>query len=171
MRLLGAILAGGQATRFGSDKAHVIIDGTRLLDAVAHALSQQTDALIVCGREDPAYTCLPDRPEPGLGPLGGLSAALAHAKVNGFDAVLSSGCDAFNLPVDLASNLAGEGPAIAQSQPVIGLWPAALSGTLDAFLANGGRALYGFAERVEARSVQFDPPIANMNSPEDVPRS
>ena len=145
-----------------------MIDGQRLIDRVAARLSGQTEALVVCGRQDSAFTCIPDRPQPGLGPLGGLCAALHHAGENGFDAVLSSGCDAANLPRDLADHLAGDGPAIVQSQPVIGLWPAPLANELDSLLADGGRALYGFAERVGARLVRFDPPIANVNRPEDL---
>lgn len=166
---MGAILAGGQSRRFGSDKAEALIDGLRLIDRVAGALSRQTAALIVCGRDDPAFRCIPDRPEAGLGPLGGLCAALHHAAAHGYDAVLSTGCDAPNLPMDLAEVLAGDGPAIVQSQPVIGYWPVALAGELDRFLADGGRALYGFAEHAGARLERFDPPIANVNRPDDLP--
>ena len=38
MRVLGAILAGGQSRRFGSDKASASLDGKSLLDHVADAL-------------------------------------------------------------------------------------------------------------------------------------
>lgn len=124
---------------------------------------------MICGREEPGLDGLEDRPEPGLGPLGGLNAALHHARLHGFDAVLSAGCDAPNLPRDLAATLAGEGAGIVQSQPVVGLWPTALCGALDAFIAKGGRALYGFAEQVGARRVRYDPPLININRPEDLP--
>lgn len=167
---MGAILAGGQAARFGSDKAHALYDGERLIDRVARALSGQTDALVIGGREEPGFTCLPDRPEGGLGPLGGLNAALHHARDNGFGWVLSAGCDVPNLPEDLVDALAGEGAGIVQSQPVVGLWPASLAFALDQFLNDGGRALYGFAERVDARMVRFDPPLLNVNKPEDLPQ-
>lgn len=111
---------------------------------------------------------LPDRPSTGLGPLGGLNAALHHAAERGFTHVLSTGCDVPNLPPDLAETLAGDGPAIVQSQPVIGLWPAELAPRLEAFIAGGGRALYGFAESVSARQIGFDPPLMNVNRPEDL---
>ncbi|MEL6878324.1 MAG: molybdenum cofactor guanylyltransferase [Pseudomonadota bacterium] len=168
MTILGAILAGGHARRFGSDKAHALYDGERLIDRVAAALRAQCDDLIVCGREEPGFTCIPDRPAPDLGPLGGLNAALAYASDNGFTHVLSAGCDVPNLPTDLAETLAGEGAAIVRSQPVIGLWPAELAGVLDTFIADGGRALYGFAEAIGARQIAFDPPLLNVNSPEDL---
>ncbi|MFN2099211.1 molybdenum cofactor guanylyltransferase [Altererythrobacter sp. MF3-039] len=162
------MLAGGKAQRFGSDKAEARIGGKRLIDRVAASLSGQTDALVVCGREDPEFTCIADRPEPGLGPLGGLCAALHYAQTHSFKAVLSSGCDALNLPESLAEHLSGDGPGVVQSQPVIGYWPSSLARDLDAFIAGGGRALYGFAEHVGARLERFDPPIANVNRPEDL---
>lgn len=129
--------------------------------------------MIVCGREEPGYTCVPDRPEPDLGPLGGLNAALHYAEEQGFDAVLSAGCDIPNLPPDLAEILGAETlslhrSAIVQSQPVVGLWPVGIAKELEAFLADDGRALYGFAEKAGARMVRFDPPLMNINRPEDL---
>jgi molybdopterin-guanine dinucleotide biosynthesis protein A len=131
-------------------------------------LAAQCKALVICGREETGFDCLPDRPERGLGPLGGLNAALHHAKAHGFDAVLSAGCDIPNLPTDLAKVLAGEGAAIVQDQPVVGLWPVALAAELDAYLAEGGRSLYRFAERVNARQLTINPPLMNINRPEDL---
>ena len=63
--------------------------------------------LVVCGREEPGFRCIPDWPEAGLGPLGGLAAALRHAGEQGFSRVLSAGVDAPDLPHDLAAMLAG----------------------------------------------------------------
>ena len=47
----------------------------------------------------------------------------------------------------------------AASQPVIGLWPAKLAPELDRFLADGGRALYRFAEAVHARQIALEAPL------------
>ncbi|MFL0355293.1 molybdenum cofactor guanylyltransferase [Erythrobacter sp. GH1-10] len=169
LNILGAILAGGQSRRFGSDKAHARYNGFRLIDLVYDHLSVQCDAIVVCGREEEGFECVSDLPEAGLGPLGGLNAALSHAAANGFTHVLSAGCDVPNLPPDLADTLSGESAAIVQSQPVIGLWPVAVGGSLAEFLEDGGRSLYGFAERIEARQIAFDPPLLNVNSPDDLP--
>lgn len=166
--LLGAILAGGQARRFGSDKAHALFGGERLIDRVAAALSAQCDALVVCGREEPGFACLPDWPEPGLGPLGGLAAALRHAGERGFSHVLSAGVDVPDLPPDIAAFLAGEGAAIVESQPVVGLWPVSAGPVLVAFLAGGGRSLYRFAEHVGARRAELPRALMNVNRPEDL---
>ncbi|WP_285712627.1 molybdenum cofactor guanylyltransferase [Erythrobacter oryzae] len=167
-RLLGAILAGGQARRFGSDKAQALFEGARLIDRVAAALSAQCAAVVVCGREEAGFACLPDWPEPGLGPLGGLAAALRHAGEQDFDGVLSAGVDVPDLPFDLATSLAGEGAAIVESQPVVGLWPVSAAPLLEAFLAGGGRSLYRFADHVGARRVELPRALMNVNYPEDL---
>lgn len=168
MSTLGAILAGGQARRFGSDKAHALHDGKRLIDLVADALGTQTTALIICGREEPGFGCLADSPEPGLGPLGGLNAALEFAETHGFAHVLTCGVDVPNVPSDLLAQLSGEGAAIVSSQPVVGLWPVSVAADLADFLGEGGRALYGFAERIGARRVELTQPLLNVNRPEDL---
>ena len=103
-----------------------------------------------------------------MGPLGGLNAALRYAAHKGFDAVLSAGCDVPNLPDTLAQALAGESAAIVQNQPVVGLWPVSLAPRLDIFIRDGGRALYRFADSVDARQIAVDPPLMNVNQPEDL---
>lgn len=169
MKILGAIIAGGKARRFGSDKAHAVLEGKRMIDKVAEAVLVQSQQLVICGRDEPGFDCIADRPEADMGPLGGINAALHHAAVHGFDAVLSAGCDIPNLPVDLASHLAGSGAAIVADQPVVGLWPAELAAMLDQYLAAGERRIYGFAKKVGAREIELDPPLLNINRPQDLP--
>lgn len=167
-RLLGAILAGGQARRFGSDKAQALYQGARLIDRVAAALAAQCEAVVVCGREEPGFACIPDWPEPGLGPLGGLAAALRQAEAGGFSHVLSAGVDAPDLPHDLAESLAGKGAAIVESQPVVGLWPVSELPALEVFLEGGGRSLYRLADAIGARRIDLPRPLMNVNRPEDL---
>lgn len=166
---MGAILAGGQARRFGSDKAQALFEGARLIDRVASALSAQCAGVVVCGRTEPDFPCIPDWPEAGLGPLGGLAAALRHGAAGGFSHVLSAGVDVPDLPHDLAAQMAGEGAAIVESQPVVGLWPVADLPALEAFLGGGGRSLYRCADALGARRVELARPLMNVNRPEDLP--
>ena len=167
-RLLGAILAGGQARRFGSDKAQALYRGERLIDRVAAALCAQCDAVVVCGRVEPGFACIPDWPEAGLGPLGGLSAALRHAAAAGFDCVLSAGVDVPDLPHNLAAMLSGKSAAIVESQPVVGWWPLSDRPLLEGFIATGGRSLYRFADHIGARQVELPALLMNVNRPEDL---
>ena len=167
-KLLGAILAGGQARRFGIDKAQALYEGARLIDRVASALAAQCSGVVVCGREEPGFACIPDWPETGLGPLGGLAAALRHAETGGFSHVLSAGVDVPDLPHDLAPSLAGEGAAIVESQPVVGLWPVSEFPALEAFLGGGGRSLYRCADALGARRIDLPRALMNVNRPEDL---
>lgn len=172
MQVLGAILAGGEARRFGSDKAQALYHGERLIDRVANALIQQSDALIICGRQEEGFNCIPDQPEPGIGPLGGLNAALIYAAKNGFTHLLSAPCDTPNLPHDLVHVLAGTDASscavFVQSQPVIGLWPIVVADDLASYIAAGHRSAYGFAERINAEGRELAQPLANINRPEDL---
>ena len=87
--VLGAVLAGGRSSRFGSDKALALLNGRTLLDHAIAAISPHIGQVVVCGRAGG----LADRPQRDMGPLGGLNAALHHAVDHGFAGVLTTGCD------------------------------------------------------------------------------
>lgn len=167
MRILGAILAGGQSTRFGSDKAMAMLpDGRTLMDHAIATLRPHVAEIVVCGRAGG----LPDRPAPGLGPLGGLNAALHHARARGFDGVLSSGCDMPAYPAEAPALLIGPSAAALSDQPLIGWWPASLAAELDAHLAEeNSRSIRGWLARVGGRAIDapgITPP--NINRPGDL---
>jgi molybdenum cofactor guanylyltransferase len=171
MKILGAILAGGQSRRFGSDKAEALFGGKALLEHVADALRPQTAELVIAGREWPGLTSVADIPEPGLGPLGGLAGALDYAQRNGFDFVLSCGCDLLGVPVDLAKQL-GAAPAILDGMPIIGLWPAGFANILPQWLSDpANRSVYRFADYVGALRVPTPASIANVNRASDLAAS
>ena len=165
MCLLGAVLAGGQARRFGGDKALADVGGQTMIDAVIARLVPQCTTVVVVGRVHADWPALADRPAGGAGPLAALGAALHHAAATGFDAVLSAPCDVPDLPDDLVQRL-GEGPVVVAGQPVVGLWPARLAAPLDAWLAAGERSVRGFAAAVGARAIAL--PLANINSAADL---
>ncbi len=168
MRVLGALLAGGRSSRFGSDKALVLIDGCPMLEHVAEQLRSQCEALVVVGRDWPGIVRVDDRPEPGLGPLGGLAGALAYAIAKGFDAVLTSSCDLPLLPADLLA-LLGAPDALIQRQPTIGLWGAGNAKALEGYLASGQpRSVRAWAEWIGASTVVYGEELANINTPEDL---
>ena len=167
--ILGAILAGGQSTRFGSDKALALLDGRPLIEHAAATLVPYVEKLVVCGRSDPRWTCLPDQPAPGMGPLGGLAAALIHARNEGFDGVLSTGCDMPSLPRTLVKALIGDGPAVVEGQQLIGYWPADLADRLLDHLARcTRRSIREWMAVVEPRMVVPADPLPNINRPDDL---
>lgn len=170
MRVLGAVLAGGQSRRFGSDKALARFAGSTLLDHALHAVGDQADAVIVCGRVIDGFHCVDDRPRPGLGPLGGLNSALAYALASGFDAVCSIGCDTPMLPNGLVRRLAAYGcPSVVEQLPVVGLWPVTLAARLDRFLAESDdRSVRTWARICGAAALSLDSIIPNINRSEDL---
>lgn len=153
MRLLGAVLAGGRSSRFGSDKALAMLDGRPLIRHVIDALAAQVTAVAVVGRDWPGCARIEDWPLPGLGPLGALAGALGYAADHGFDAVLSAGCDMPGLPADLAQRL-GRGPSVAAGHWLVGCWPTVLADSLRDRLRRGGdRSMRGWAATCDARIV------------------
>jgi molybdopterin-guanine dinucleotide biosynthesis protein A len=170
MKRLGAVLAGGLSTRFGSDKALALLEGARLLDRAAATFGAACDAVVIVGRDDPAHSCIPDWPAPGLGPLGGLAAALRHARDHAFGEVLSCGVDSVGLPSNLLESLA-PAPSYLPAQPIVGLWPVSAAEMLEAMLVdNGNRAVRAFAERIGARPVTLPRDPDNVNYAEDLER-
>lgn len=162
--ILGAIIAGGQSRRFGSDKALAMMGGLPLIEHVALALRPWVDDLVVCGRNHSGLTALPDRPALGLGPLGGIAAALRHAVDHGFETVITLPCDTPAIAADLLFDLQrSPAPAYLSACPIIGVWPATLSDIADEFIASDQkRSVRGWADRVAARELTLPAPV-NVN--------
>ena len=166
--ILGCVLAGGQSTRFGSDKALAELEGRSLLAIAVDRLSGWCERVVVAGREVAPAPCLPDWPRGGMGPLGGIAAALRLAVDEGYDAVLTIGVDCAGLPEDLP-DLLTPAPACVASQPVIGLWPVSALPALEAILTSEGRhSLRQFAEGCGARRIALASEPANVNTPADL---
>lgn len=168
-RILGAVLAGGRSSRFGSDKAMALLDGRPLIDHCVAMLMPFADDIVICGRDHPDLTCIADRPAPDLGPLGGLNAALAYARAEGFAAVLTMACDTPVVPSALLEELiARPGGAYLRHLPIAGYWPVALADPLDGHLTAGGdRSVRRWAATVDVPGIAHDP-VPNINSPEDL---
>lgn len=169
-RLLGVVLAGGQSRRFGSDKALAELGGRPLIAHAAAALAPHVDDVAICGRSFGDYLSLSDRPSPGLGPLGGLAAALRHAADHGFDMVLSIGCDIPALPEALVEALRAIGaPAAVRTLPICGLWRAGDADLLDTHLATSeDRSVRGWLAACGGHWLEGDIGLANINTPGDL---
>lgn len=169
MRALGAILAGGQGRRFGSDKATALLHGKPLIEHIADALRGQVEALVVVGRSWPGLAMLDDRPEGALGPLAGLNAALHHARDRGLDGVVSAGCDTLPIPPDAAALLMGPEPAFFDGHFLFGWWPTRLASLLEHHLAEGkDRSMRGWISQCTARAVPPPAALHNLNTQADL---
>ncbi|MBK7554743.1 MAG: molybdenum cofactor guanylyltransferase [Flavobacteriales bacterium] len=104
----GVVLAGGQSSRMGTDKALIQVNERSLLQHAIDLLRPHVREILVIG--DPAKytpehaTVIPDD-EPGKGPLGGLVTALRHAR---YVRVLVLACDLPNLNDRLIALLKSE---------------------------------------------------------------
>jgi molybdenum cofactor guanylyltransferase len=169
--ILGAVLAGGQSRRFGSDKAVALLDGKALIDHAIDALRLIARDVIVVGGNRDGLVSIADRPATGAGPLGGLCAALHHAAAHGFAGVLTTGCDVPSFPQELADALIGPVPAIVRGHQIVGWWPVGLSPRLDDWLAEEtDHAVIAFARAAGARVVDAGAGLPNVNRREDLDR-
>lgn len=166
--ILGAVLAGGQSSRFGSDKALAELGGQSLLLRAVDLLSGWCEKVVVVGREIAPAPTLPDWPRPGMGPLAGIAAALHDARDEGFDLVLTCGVDSLDLPEDLPALLA-PAPGYLADQPVVGLWPVGAVKPIEAILRGQGRhSMRALAGAIGARAVRAPRPSTNINTPADL---
>jgi len=175
----GVILAGGQSSRLGVDKAAVLIGGRTLLERALSALRPFCDDLLVVGRTSwpevlPGVRFAADE-KPGLGPLGGLCTALGlirHARA------LVVGCDMPLLTEDTMRELLGQDGAeqatVARThgrpQPLLAVYDRDLRPLLRRQLDSQDRSLMSLLRAVSVRYVDLSAPQAclSVNSPEQL---
>ena len=168
--VLGAVIAGGKSTRFGSDKALAPFRGRPLIDHAVSAVAAHSAQVIVCGRDHEDLASVKDQPNAGMGPLGGVAAALLEAQARRHSAVLTAPCDTIDLPQDLL-NILSPYPSYVESLPVIGLWPASAAADALAILEGEGiHSMKAFAARISARAVQLPREPVNINTAADLER-
>lgn len=166
--ILGVVLAGGQSTRFGSDKALAELGGRTLLARAVDTLQGFCEYVVVAGREMAPAPTIPDWPAAGMGPLGGIAAGLRLAQDEDYETVLTCGVDSVNLPDNLLDMLS-PAPAYLADQPVVGLWPMGAVETVERILESEGRhSMLAFAEAMGARAVKTNSKSANINTPADL---
>lgn len=194
-RVLGVILAGGQATRMGGgDKGLRLVGGRRLLDHVIARLGPQVAGMAINANGDPARLAefgLPVLADslPGYpGPLAGVLAGMDWAAGQGAGAIVTAAADTPFFPSDLVARLqasaGASGLALAASmdaegcvwrQPTFGLWPVVLRDDLRAALTSGLRKIVLWTDTHGAGQAVFasDPfdPFFNVNTPEDIARA
>jgi molybdenum cofactor guanylyltransferase len=188
-KIAGVVLAGGQSTRMGAEKAFVILAGRPLIAHVLERFEPQVARVYLNAREDAgrfrALGCsiVVDAPgRRGTGPLAGISAALRTASAQGFAWLASAPCDAPLLPLDFVARLSGriaEGApaAIAATsrglEPMFALWPTGAVERVEVALATGRASPRSVLAEMGAVAVLFEAeagrdPFANLNAPADL---
>lgn len=186
----GAILAGGQATRYGGrPKGLERVGGIRIIDRVADALRVVTPTLLLIANASDAAAWLPGVPvatdiRTGLGSLGGIHAALKHAD----GPALIVACDMPFVPPALLAELcavAGNGRAdvvVPESdsrrgvEPLCAWYAPACVAAIERSLDADDRRVVGFYDAVRVVTVplatvrRFGDPdrmFSNVNTPAD----
>lgn len=136
--------------------------GRTLCDHARATIESHVDAVVIVCPDG-----VPDSPRPGLDPLEGLAGAL-HALTNGFDAVVTTVCDTPILPRDLVRRFIAALPAFVIEAPVVGCWPAAVVGKLEAPLEGEDRSMRSWARACGALGIAGHAPLFNINYREDL---
>lgn len=154
-RITGLVLAGGQARRMGGmDKGLVELAGQPMIAHVLAALEPQVGRILINANRNHdryssfGYPVVADEVQGYLGPLAGVLSGLKAATT---EFMLTVPCDSPLLAPDLAACLLaaiepGSGDiAVAHDgerlQPVFLLLRRELTGSLERFLAGGGRKI------------------------------
>jgi molybdopterin-guanine dinucleotide biosynthesis protein A len=170
--VLGAIIAGGASSRFGSPKALARVGGVRVIDRVALALRTCVAAdeliAIVNNQELADSIGLPHRPDAlaGMGALGGVHAALLWARELGYAGVLAGGCDMpFLSPALLQQVLArrsGNDVVIPASdgprgvEPLSAFYSTRCISAIEDAIVRGNARMIGFHDRVTVDRIPID---------------
>ena len=167
-----AILAGGQATRFGGrDKSTLLVEGRTIRDRQIAALTPLTDDLQIVASDL----------VPGCGPLGGLHTALTAAR---HDTLFLIACDmpyVSTALVEYLLSLAGGADAVVPRSergyhPLCAVYTRACLEPAAARLADRRLQMRELLNSVRTRAVpleeirQFGNPdrlLANVNTPAD----
>lgn len=184
----GAILAGGRSSRMGENKALLPWEGGTVIASVAARLQSLLDHVLVVAADPSSYQFLglPSARDqrPGLGPLGGLEAALREAPD---PRVFVVACDMPFLNADLIRYMTSLPPAQAvvpylggRPEPLHALYSRDALPLVRALLAQGELRVHVLLERLDVRRVEEDEvrrfadpqrAFANMNRPEDYRRA
>lgn len=180
MSLLGAILAGGGSRRFGAPKTLARLHGRPLWQVAAERLGEVCDDVVAVVNhprvaQEVEVETFPDR-RPLMGPLGGIDAAMAHARREGHKAVFVLAVDMPWVERDVLGRLA-EGwrdhgrACVPRTGPPWGFHPLCAVYPLDSTLKPLGDALA--ARRLESGPFvrSLDPDVIDTGVPASTFRS
>ena len=184
----GVVLAGGKSLRYGRNKALVKVDGVSLIEKVLRVMESLFEELTLITNTPDVYAHLglPMRPDliKGLGPLGGIHAALSS--INS-DAGFFVACDMPALSGSLIHHMVMIRDDFDVVVPRISgkietlhtLYHKRCLPSVKELIDSGGRQVFRFFPKVSVRYVEeeeiriFDPQLAsfyNVNRPEELNR-
>lgn len=176
------VLAGGTSSRFGQDKARAVLDGMPLVARVAAMLGPATVSTTVVADVAGKYGDLGLRTiadlSAGLGPIGGLDAALAD---RGEGHLLLAACDLVTArpewikPLQRAAGAEGSAAFRSPSgwEPLLAWYHTSLSEVVTMRTAGKDRSLQSLLDACGAEAVDLPadwPELNQVNTPEEYRR-
>ena len=167
----GAIIAGGLSSRFGSPKALATVGGLRVVDRVASSLRNAlgNDIFAIVNDDDLAHEIgLPHHRDVirDAGALGGVHAALVHARERGRTGIIAVGCDMPFIPPALLTRLLGHvtandvvlpsSPGRRGVEPLCAFYGISCIDAIGKKLADGDARMIGFHELVRVHQLPLD---------------
>jgi len=189
LRLLGAVLAGGEGRRFGGPKGDAVVAGRPMAARAAAVLRPWVEEVVVVSSKPvDVAPCrvIPDRVVQA-GPLGGLDAALAEARRTGREGVFLLACDLPLVTGDVVEAvIASLGSAQAAApmrgpsgvEPLCAVYRVGVHPAVEVRLAGTDRSLHGLFRAVEGVVVpgralgdHGERAFLNVNTPTDRDRA
>ena len=170
-----SIMAGGQSSRYGSNKALAQWDGHRsVIESVIESVSQVTDSIMIISGDAQAYRSLglPVHPDliPGHGPASGIHSALCLSQT---DRVLILACDMPALSyrfLHYMLSVNSWAPVVVPEsdtgpEPLHAIWHRSLIPVLEQFMASGRTSLRDILQALPCRMITRDEIAANGLDP------
>jgi molybdopterin-guanine dinucleotide biosynthesis protein A len=180
--VLGAVLAGGESRRFGSDKTAQRMGPSTLLERAVGTLAEVFGRVVIVS-SDPSRSVegvdtIPDL-RVGLGPLAGLESALAHASEVGLHAAFLLAADLPLVTAPVVRSICGaleDANAAAPArdgrhgiEPLCAVYAVACLPEVRAALGRGERALHRVFETVGGHRLDLQgDAFLNVNTPSEL---
>ncbi len=188
MKIIGAIIAGGQSHRMGGrEKAFLELDSKPIILHVIEQFEPQVDQLVINANGDTTrfsefgLEVVPDVLTSLTTPLAGLHATLRFTKRVEACVLVTVPSDTPFLPSDLVAklleNINASGAAIAasggQEHYIIGAWSVGMLDDLERAIAKDGLfRVRDWAHKASAQKVEWPvesrDPFFNVNTPEEL---
>lgn len=181
----GVILAGGKSRRMGRNKALLEVNGERMIETAYRRMAELFDEVLLVTNTPESYDFIPCRKiadiHPGMGPLGGIHAALSSSAA---DRAFVTACDMPGLNRKLIRELCsieGGGDVVIPEtpgglEPLHAVYARSCLPKMEKMLHAGERRILSFFDLAQVRMVPrgriaaLDPDYAsfrNINTPED----
>ena len=188
-KILGVVLAGGKAQRFGEDKTQVKLDGKILINYIlSEIIDQFNEILIVTNKEinfiKSNKISTTEDFEKGLGPLGGILTAMKWIKDNKKDykwiSTFPSDTPFFTKNelkifydnIDIKKNKLFFMKNENTRHNIFGLWSIELADQLELDLQKGERKVEVWADSIGVKMINIQnkkkDPFFNINTKEDL---